>query len=543
MHSSDDIYDPARSRTGGTAAVMGLRGLASTSHALATGAGLAILRAGGSAVDAAITISATLAVVEPAMSGPGGCGYLLLHDARSGRQHSLDFMGRLPRAAPKWSADAFMTGVSGALVPGAVAGWVAAHDRFGILPLARLFEEPTDLAERGVPLTARNADWAAGSRERLCGDTALAARYFPDGATPTAGAIIRDPDLARTYRSIAADRGVSFYQGAIANAMIESARAGGGTLSLEDLAAYEPSWQTPLSIGYRGWTVLTTPPPTSGAQLLTTLGLLGTFPAGAQGGQHEHLMLECAKAAISDRRDRLARAGAPDRVKPADRATLEALRRGIRSDAAAPSEGDRIGTASARSFTTAFVVADGLGNVVASTQSLGQLFGGARTLGPTGVIINDFAWWTDPNGPIAYRAGGHIESPLTPVLALGPSGEVVALATPGSNAIMQILPQVFVNLVDRGASPADAVRAPRLISLGRHPHTDPWGSERPATLVGAEDRVGNATLDALRSRGHVIEPLGPWSHAVGACALVVRRANGVLDGAADPRRDGAAAAW
>ncbi len=522
---------------------MGLRGLTSTSHALATGAGLAILRAGGSAVDAAITISATLAVVEPAMSGPGGCGYLLVHDAASGRQHSLDFMGRLPRAAARWSADAFMTGVSGALVPGAVAGWIAAHTRFGQLPLERLFEEPIALAEGGVPLTARNADWANRSRERLVGDTTLAARYFSGGLTPAAGAIIRDPDLARTYRSIGADGGVSFYQGAIARAMVASARAAGGTLSLEDLATYEPRWQTPLSTDYRGWTVLTTPPPTSGPQLLTTLGLLSAFPVGAAGGEHEHLMLECAKAAITDRRERLTRSGTPEGLTLADNAALEALRRGIRLDAAAPSEGDRVGTASARSFTTAFVVADARGNLVASTQSLGQLFGGARTLGPTGVVINNFAWWTDPNGPIAYLAGGRIESPLTPVLALGPSGEVVALATPGSNAIMQILPQVFVNLVDHGASPADAVGAPRVISLGRHPHTDPWGEERPPTLIGAEDRVGAATLDALRSRGHVIEPLGNWSHAVGACALVMRRANGVLDGAADPRRDGTAAAW
>src|SRR5438128_10244309 len=131
-----DIYDTSRSRTGGQGAVMGLRGLVSTSHALATGAGLAILRAGGNAVDAAVAISAALAVVEPAMSGPGGCGYMLIHSVAT--DTVLDFMGLVPHGARAndWSADGFMTGSAGALVPGAAAGWLAAHERFGVLPLA-----------------------------------------------------------------------------------------------------------------------------------------------------------------------------------------------------------------------------------------------------------------------------------------------------------------------------------------------------------------------------------------------------------------------
>lgn len=524
---------------------MGVGGYVSTSHASATAAGLAVLRAGGGAVDAAIAVAATLAVVEPAMSGPGGCGYFLIHDAADSRQYVLDFMGRLPRrglGAP-WSPGSLLTGAAGALVPGAVAGWFAAHARFGSLPIAELLAAPIAIAERGSALSANNADWAARSWDRLRDDPALAGRFFPGGRAPVPGTMISDPDLARTYRRLAADGPDAFYRGAVAEEMVEASRAQGGSLELDDLASYQASWEEPLAGGYRGWRVLTTPPPTSGGQLVTTLGLLEGFDlGGGPAGRFEHLVIECAKAAIADRRSRLVRSGDPALLALAGPEEVAILRAGISLDRAAPSEGDRVAIGpSTRGFTTAYVVADPRGNVVASTQSLGQLFGGARTLGRTGVVINDFAWWTDPAGPNAYRAGARIESPLTPLVALGPAGQVVAVASPGSNAIMQIIPQVLVRHVDLGLRPEDAVAAPRLVSLGRRPHVDPWGEERAPTLVGAESRFGAEVLAALRERGHVIEPLGAWSHQVGACAMVIRSADGSLEGAADPRRESSAA--
>jgi gamma-glutamyltranspeptidase/glutathione hydrolase len=548
-----DLYATALATTTDQQTVAGLRGMVSTSHPLATAAGVGVLRAGGNAVDAAVSVAATLGVVEPSMSGPGGSGYLLVHWADTAEPLALDFMGRLPRDLPDtpWSEAELMTGLAGCLVPAAAAGWLEAHRRFGSLSRAAVFADAIELASIGVPLTPRNAGWATRSRDRIEPDPVLAAQYFRDGAAPAAGSVVTQPKLARTYRSLATDGGESFYRGEIAREIVEFVQLGGGYLSAADLAEYGPRWVAPIRADFRDWTVYTSPPPTAGWQLLETLLLfdaVAPISAGAP-GDHEHLVLECIKAAIANRRRRLVQADGPAGLAAPEQDEIASQRATIRLDAAAPSEGDRFATPTSAvptaggTFTTAFVVADRFGNAVACTQTLGQLFGSSRTFGSTGVIANNCAWWADFAGPNRYRAGGAVESPLTPLLAISRRGDLVAVATPGSNGIMQTLPQMFINLVDRHLVPAAALAAPRVLSMGRRPFTDPWGAERPPTLIAAEDRLGRPVLDSLRERGHVVESLGAWSLSVGTGAMLTRRNDGVLEGAADPRRDGQAGTW
>src|ERR1051326_8573415 len=164
-----DLYATALATTTDQQTVTGLRGMVSTSHPLATAAGVGVLRAGGNAVDAAISVAATLGAVEPSMSGPGGSGCLLVHRADTGEQLVLDFMGRLPRDLPDipWSETELMTGLAGGLVPAAAAGWLEAHRRFGCLSRAAVFADAIELADMGVPLTPRNAGWATRSRRRI----------------------------------------------------------------------------------------------------------------------------------------------------------------------------------------------------------------------------------------------------------------------------------------------------------------------------------------------------------------------------------------
>jgi gamma-glutamyltranspeptidase / glutathione hydrolase len=248
--------------------IMGARGMVASAHPLASQAGLRILQAGGNAVDAAVAVAAALNVCEPFMSGAGGDGYMLIHTARDGKLRALDYVGRSPYAVtsePFFREDnhpdpeALGVGPKASLVPGAIGGWLTAHREYGTLPREVVFAPAIEYAEGGYPLTVRGAAFYQSGVDRL-NDEARAV-FAPGGVVPPPGTIIRQANLAKTYRTLAAEGMDAFYRGALGERVLKYLAAQGGFLSQQDLLDFEAEWQEPIASTYRGHTIRTLPPP------------------------------------------------------------------------------------------------------------------------------------------------------------------------------------------------------------------------------------------------------------------------------------------
>lgn len=531
--------------------VMGTHGMVASAHPLASVAGLRILQQGGNAIDAAVAVAAALNVCEPYMSGIGGIGYLIVYLAREQRVRVLDYVGPAPMAA---TLDAFAGpaekdhGPKSALVPGACAGWLTAHDAYGQLDRATVFAPAIDYAEQGVPVSLKNAYFyrAARAGGHLTPETQ--AVFMPDGDVPAPGSVIRQPMLAATFREVVAGGKEAFYRGPLAKRLVAAIRRQGGLLSEDDLASYEPVWQEPVSTSYRGYTVLCPPPPCSGFQYLQTLNMLEGFDLASMGQNTSdtiHVMAEAMKLAVADR---IAYAARPDipiggllsKDYAAQRRALIDPRR------AAPSEGERYAgpprpgvimagkpELAVKECTTHFDVVDSEGNAVAVTQSLGDGFGSGVMAGDTGIVLNDFAYWfdADPSSPNVIGPGKKAEMCLAPALVLHDGKPFMAIGTPGSFGILETTPQMIVNVIDFGYSIQAAIEAPRFRTY-------------EGTILEVEARIPKAVRDELDTKGHTIRLIDDWSYLVGGGqGIMIDPESGTLLGGADPRRDGYALGW
>ncbi len=531
--------------------VMGTHGMVASAHPLASVAGLRILQQGGNAIDAAVAVAAALNVCEPYMSGIGGIGYLIVYLAREQRVRVLDYIGPAPAAA---SLDAFAGpaekdhGPKSALVPGACAGWLTAHDAYGRLDRATVFAPAIDYAEQGVPISLKNAVFfrAARAGGHLTPETQ--AVFMPGGDAPAPGSVIRQPMLATTFREVVAGGRDAFYRGALGKRLVAAIRRQGGLLSEDDLASYEPVWLDPISTTYRGYEICCPPPPCSGFQYLQTLNMLEAFDLAGMGqntAETIHLMAEAMKLAVADR---IAYAARPDipisgllsKDYAAQRRALIDPRR------AAPSEGERYAgpprpgviragapQLAVKECTTHFDVVDSEGNAVAITQSLGDGFGSGVMAGDTGIVLNNFAYWfdADPSSPNAIGPGKKAEMCLAPALVLRDGKPFMAIGTPGSFGILETTPQMIVNVIDFGYSIQAAIEAPRFRTY-------------EGTTLEVEARIPKAVRDELLTRGHTIRLIDDWSFLVGGGqGIMIDPESGTLLGGADPRRDGYALGW
>ena len=296
---------------------MGVNGMVSSAHSLASMAGLRVLVDGGSAFDAAVATAATLNVVEPYMSGIGGIGLALAYVAAEGRVRALNFSGRAPKAAEpsRFTDETRETGILSSLVPGNVAGWLTLHETYGSMDRDHLFQPAIDYAENGCPVTHLNS-LVISQLADLLGRVPASASIMLDGAgrAPKPGARLRMPQLARSLRKIAKHGKEVFYQGELGQRIVEANQAMGGLFTMEDLAEYKAEWQEPISVDYRGYQVFTTPPNSSAFQVLQTLKLVESF-AGTdlafQSPQGLHMLMEAMKLCIADR---IKYAGDPDYV-------------------------------------------------------------------------------------------------------------------------------------------------------------------------------------------------------------------------------------
>jgi gamma-glutamyltranspeptidase/glutathione hydrolase len=526
-----------------------------TTDELASEVGLRVLRSGGNAVDAAVAVQFALAVVNPEAGNIGGGGFMVLRTA-DGNAAALDFREKAPLAATRDMfldaagnlTDESVVGHLAAGVPGSVAGMWAAHERFGSLPWPDLVEPAVALAE-GFEVRPRFLGSLGTSMiEALSAYGASARQFLPrDGQPPEVGDTLRQADLAATLRRIRDHGPQDFYAGRTAELIVAEMQRGGGIITLDDLASYQAQWREPISFPYRGHTVISMPPSSSGGATMAEMaGILERWDLGSMtwhGPEMIHLYAEAWKRAYADRNHYLAD---PDFVDmPLERMTSAAYaaeRAATISQAAATPSAEvapGLGPASSEGDnTTHFSIVDGEGNAVAVTTTINSFYGSKVTVAGAGFVLNnemdDFA--AKPGTPNqfglvqgennAIEPGKRMLSAMTPTVVLAPDGSLLMVTgTPGGATIITTVFQTISNVLDYGMNVVQAVSAPRV----HHQHL-------PDQIYYEEDGLDDATVAALEALGHTLVERGGISGDV----QMILMADGVMTAWSDPRRGGKA---
>jgi len=522
-----------------------------SAHPLATEAGQRVLDAGGNAFDAAVAVSAALAVVEPYSSGIGGGGFWLLHRASDSRQVMIDGRERAPLAATRElyqdaAGDVVpglsMDGALAAAVPGEPAALAYLAEAYGRLPLADSLAPAIRLAAQGFAADERYRRMATFRLAVLQRYAASADIFLHDDEVPSPGQLIRQPDLAATLQALAREGRDGFYAGEVAARLVRGVRAAGGNWTAKDLADYRVVEREPVSFDYQDLHIVSAPPPSSGGIALATMLhiLQGYSLAGLDKATQVHLITEAMRRAYRDRAQYL---GDPDFVDiPVQRLVdpdyAAGLRASIRLDRATPSASlPGAGNVSEGTDTTHFSILDRDGNRVAATLSINYPFGSGFVVPGTGVLLNDEMddFSAKPGVPNAYglvgaeanaiAPGKRPLSSMTPTFVESDRG-VAILGTPGGS---RIITMVLLGILDleQGHGPVSWVSRPRF----HHQYLPDSIQYEPGAL---DDEV----LAALRARGHALQPLTRdygnmqaifWDYAAGR-----------VEAASDPRGIGRA---
>jgi gamma-glutamyltranspeptidase / glutathione hydrolase len=521
----------------------GTKGMVVTNHPLASAAGAEMLAAGGNAIDAAIAAFFTLSVVEPMMVGilGGGMAHIRLAD---GRHVVIDNQSMAPLATgpttytpdPNAAPGTMDTigrknavGPTAVASPGNLKGWCEALSRFGTFSLPDVMEPAIRHASRGFGVTNYLHECVSDSVTDMALDPEISRLYLPDGAPIKPGTRLVTGDYAETLRSIARKGPDLLYAGSLGSHYVEHMAKSGGYIASDDLTRYRTIDREALRGTYRGYEIVGPPPPSSGPlHIIQMLNILEGYDIGALGfGSADtlHLLAEALKIAFADR---AAATADPAFVKvPVEKLlskTYAAERRArIRMDRAqvwtaevAPGEG---------AHTTHLTVADGFGNVVASTQTINSLFGARYIVPGTGMIPNNymFVFTPYPGRANSVAPGKRITSSMSPVIALRDGKPRFALGLPGGLRIFPSVMQALSNLIDHGMSVQEAVEAPRIWTQG-------YGLE-------VENSVPSDVLTALRDRGHEVLTTG---NVAGGMSAIQFDDDGTMTGAACWRADGTA---
>jgi gamma-glutamyltranspeptidase/glutathione hydrolase len=475
---------------------------------------------------------------------------MFINHAKSGKRVVLDYNGRSPYATElsKYKhEDDKQHGILSPLIPGALGGWLKALETYGTMDRATVFQPAIEYAEGGFPLSIQNERFWRGSEPNLKKWKTSTEQYLPGGTTPKAGTVLKQPNIARSFRAIVEGGAEVFYKGDIAKEIVRFSEENGGLISQKDLDDYQPEWVEPIGINYRGYDVYCPPPPCSGVQYLITLNIVEGFDMAGMGqnsAQYVHHLAEAMKLAVADRAEY---APAPN---PPTEGLLSkkyaAYRRSlINSERAGVSGGDRYTSKKIQDeilagdpynlpqSTTHFDAIDADGNAVSVTQTLGGGFGSAVVFGNTGFALNNFTYWMDmdPESPNAIGPHKRVEQCLSPGQIWKDGKLFACIGTPGSFGIMETTPQMMMNLMDFGFSTQAAIEAPRFRTAN--------GRE-----LLMEGRFPEEVRAQLRQWGHELLMQENWTAMFGGGqGIVVDPDSGALMGGADPRRDGYAMAW
>ncbi len=533
-------------------------GMVVTAQHLATEVGVDVLKKGGNAIDAAVAVGYALAVVYPAAGNLGGGGFMTIQLA-DGRKTFLDFREKAPLAA---SADMYLdaagnvikgsttTGHLAVGVPGTVSGLEMALARYGTLKRADLIAPAIRYAEQGFVLEQGDADMFATATEAFKADPATAAIFLNNGQPFGAGDRLVQRDLAGTLRQIGEAGATAFYKGPVAQAIVASSQAGKGLLTQADLDQYKTRELAPVECDYRGFHVVSAPPPSSGGVIICEiLNVLEGYPLkdwGFRSAAAVHVQIEAMRHAYVDRNSYL---GDPDFVKnPLDRLLDKGyaakIRAAIDPAKAADSKNLKPGVAPHEgSNTTHYSIVDGKGNAVSVTYTLNDWFGAKVTAAKTGVLLNDemddfTAKLGVPNiyGLVqgeanAIAPGKRPLSSMSPTIVTKDGKPVMVVGTPGGSRIITAVLHTIINVIDYGMNVQEAVDAPRF-----HQQWLPNPTNVEAFALSPD------TKKILEGMGHVFGNPQPANHVaailVGAPTLGGKPVgNNRYYGANDPRRN------
>lgn len=514
--SSNDIFHP----------VYGKNGMVASEQGLATQVGLDILKQGGNAIDAAVAVGFALAVVLPNAGNIGGGGFMVLHDDKTGKDVAIDFREIAPAKA---SRDMYLDNQGNVIdgkslfthdasgVPGTVAGMEYALKKWGTMPLSKVLEPAIKLADKGFIVSDVLAQTLKEEKSTLGKWSASKAIFFKNGEPLKSGDLLVQKDLAKSLRLIAKQGAKAFYQGEIATKIAKEMQSHGGTMTLEDLKAYKVVERQPIIGDYRGYKVVTMPPPSSGGvHLIEILNMLEHYPIkedGVNSAKNIHHMAESMKLAYADRSEYL---GDPDFVKiPVTGLTSKAyanelvktiddnkarLSSNIKPGKPQPYESDQ---------TTHFSVMDKAGNAVAVTYTLNLNFGSGIVVEGTGILLNnemdDFS--VKPGVPNAFGlvggAANAIEakkrplSSMTPTIVMKNNKPWLVTGSPGGARIITTVLQSVVNTIDHEMNPAEAIITPRV-------HHQ-WLPDE----LRVEEGISPDTIKLLQDKGHKVVTKAP----------------------------------
>ncbi len=531
-------------------------GMVVSAHRLASDAGIAVLKSGGNAVDAAIAVAYALAVTFPEAGNLGGGGFMVVrwHDGSKG---FIDFRETAPMAA---TATMYQDkqgnvipglstrGYSAVGIPGTVAGLELALAKYGTMPRAQLLAPAIGLARDGFVLERGDASFLAEGAEDFAKDTPSAAVFLDHGKPWTTGHRLVQADLARSLQAIATNGAAAFYKGSIAKSIVAASKQRGGILEMSDFAAYKAVERDPIECDYRGYHVISAPLPSSGGVVVCeTLNILEGYPLGKLGwhsAQGVHYWTEALRRAYHDRNLNL---GDPAFVKPdVERFTSKAyaakLRGNIAPDRATPSASlPAPGSGQEGSSTTHFSIVDAQGNAVSLTYTLNDWFG-ARVMAPgTGILLNDEMddFSSKPGAPNMYglvegannaiAPGKRPMSSMTPTILTKDGKLFMVVGTPGGSHIPTAVLQVISNVVDYDMDLGQAVNAPRI--------HEQW---LPDKVYYERYALSADTIRILEGMGHQMEPMDYWNQIaailVGAPGIGKKPlGDATLYGVIDPR--------
>ena len=532
-----DVFHPVEARNG----------MVATEQELATQIGVDILKAGGNAVDAAVAVGFALAVALPNAGNIGGGGFMMVHDAKSGKDIALDFREVAPKGA---SRNMYLDGKGQVIdgkslythyavgVPGTVAGMTHALSRWGSMPLSKVMAPAIALAEKGYPVSVTLAKTLDQEKKNMGQWPATQAIFWKNGAPLKSGEQLVQKDLAQSMRLISQQGATAFYQGAIAQKIAAEMAPHANAITLQDLRDYQVVEREPVRGSYRGYQIVTMPPPSSGgAHLIQILKQMEHWPMNqwrADSAQSVHYMTEAMKLAYADRSEYL---GDPDFVKiPLQGLTSKSyaseLVATIQPGKARPSRDIKPGKPQPYESdqTTHYSVVDKAGNAVAVTYTLNTNFGSGIVAQGTGIVLNnemdDFsakpgvanAYGLVSGDANAVAAGKRPLSSMTPTLVLKDGKPVLVTGSPGGARIITTVLQQVVNYIDHGMNPLEAAATPRF-------HHQ-WTPDE----LRIEKGFSADTVALLKQWGHnvVLKP------AMGRTQTIEIK-NGMLYGASDPR--------
>lgn len=530
-------------RTGRNA--IGKYGVVATSKFEASKIGQEILMKGGNAIDAAVAAGFALSVCEPQSSGIGGGGFMMIRIAKTGETIFIDFRERAPKnATPEmWKSDENgkiegnqkREGGKAAGIPGEVAGLLYALENYGTMSREEVMRPAVNLARNGFIVTPTLSNDIKDTYDKMLKYSETGEVFLTEDGFPyETGDRFKNEEMAKTLEIIIDKGRDGFYKGEVAEAIVNSLNKYDGLFTLEDLANYKPIIRKPVSGTYRGYDIISSPSPSSGgAVVIQILNILENFDVGnmeVNSPEYLHLFSEAYKLAYADRAKYMGDTDyIPVPIKGlTSKEYAKELAKYIDENVSKPSVSHNPWLYESED-TTHYSIADSEGNMVAITKTVNGIFGNSVVADGYGFVLNnemdDFV--AGSGHPNSVAPGKTPLSSMSPTVVLKDGKPFMVLGSPGATKIISTVSQVISRVIDHNMGMQEAIDVPRLF-------------DNTSNVINLETRIPDSTIKTLEKMGHKVNKTSDWDRGMGSVQGVMYKADGTLEGGADPRRDGKA---